>query len=280
MQIYNILSQYFFCFIYIADIEDLFKEPITIREAYLKLLSKLNSILKDYNLSTLKIALIHQSYHPNGIDIGKDLKRKIMKAISTFDLLNDLSDLSFFNWLDTQLMDVLAYACNSKSAIHLIERYKNCVYSKKLKDVLNNMVLSKKYIIDSYMNAVSMKINMDPNKITVGDVVRYCWMVENVIVDLGRGILNISHVREGCVEVTCHMPIHYNFNAYKMALHNRHKFTTINLMYIKIEKHPLIYDPWFSDFEKHSVKEITYTQHEGRLSFIMLMLLLKPCCNT
>ena len=49
-----------------------------------------------------------------------------------------------------------------------------------------------------------------------------------------------------------------------MVLHNRHEFCTIDLIHVEIGDHPLIYDPWLSDLEKHSVKQILHTHHKGR----------------
>ena len=249
-----------------AECSEFFKEPITITDAYLTLISQLNNILKDCNLSTLQAALLYQARTPDGVKLNKALKDKIKAAKSSFDLLHLIVDFPSCNWLDTRLIKALARGSGFKSAINLLESYKNFVCTKKLSDALPSF--STQHQIDAYFTAISAKVKMDPDKITVGNVVQYRWTLENVILDLGNQKLNIRHVRKGCLEVYYHIPVHCSFNAYKMALHNCHKFYTINLIHIKIGDHPLIYDPWFSDLETHSVKQIFHSQYEGK--FVLL----------
>ena len=73
---------------------------------------------------------------------------------------------------------------------------------------------------------------------------------------------NIKHVSEGCLKVNYLIPVHYSFNAYKMALHNRYKFYTIDLMHIGVGNYPLIYDPLYCDLE-HFVKKQPLQIHHG-----------------
>ena len=246
---------------------EFFKEPITITNAYSTLIAQLNNIFKESDLSTLKTALIHQARTPGGIKLQKAFKDKIMAAKSSFDLLCLVDYFPSCNWLDTRLIGVLAHGSGSKSAINLIEAYKNYVFPKKIDDVLTSFLKQPKS--KAYVAAVSMKLKMDPDKITVDDIVQYQWTVENVILDLGNQRLNIKHVRKGCLEVTYHLPFHCSFNAYKMSLHNCQKFYTIDLMQIEIGDHPLIYDPWLCDLIKISANEIFHPRHEGNFIFVV-----------
>ena len=251
----------------IAESSEFFKEPITITDAYLTLISQIIKILKDCDLSTLQAALIHQARTPDGFKLNKALKHKIEAAKSSYDLLRLIGDLPSCNWLDTRLIKALAYGSGFKSAINLLESYKNFVYTRNLSDALPSF--STQQQMDAYVTAISAKVKMDPDKITVGNVMQYRRTLKNVILDLGKQNLNIKHVRKGCLEVYYHIPVHCSFNAYKMALHNCHRFYTIHLIHIEIGDHPLIYDPWVSDLETDSVKQIFRTQYEGK--FVLLL---------
>lgn len=224
------------------------------------LISRLDGFLKECDLSTLKLALIHQARAPDGVKLNEAEKNKIMSAKSNFELLCTVGDIPCCNWLDTRLIGALAHTCGSP-AVKLLTAYKNYVFAKKLNEALPSF--PKQPNVNEFVTAVSIKIDMNEDEITVGDFVNYQWAVESVILDLGNQTLNIEHVKSGCLEVTCHMPIHCNFNAYKMALHNRHKFYTINLIHIEIGDHPFICDPWFCSLTKHPVRQILYTQDEG-----------------
>ena len=171
------------------------------------------------------------------------------------------SDVPSCNWLDTRLIGALARGCGSKSAVNLLKAYKSYVFSKKLSDALPSFV--KQPQTNTYITDVSKKFKRDPDKITINDILRYQWTIKNVILNLGNQNLNIKHVKKGCLEVSSHIPIHCSINAYKMALYNRHNLHSIDLIHIKIGNHPLIYDPWFCDLRKHSVKEIIHIEYKG-----------------
>ena len=242
------------------SVSDLFKEPITITNAYAILFKQLGNILKHCDLSALKVALIHQAHTPGGVEIEKRLKRKIKGAKSNSELLFALHKSQCCNWLDTRLIEVLAYSSESSNAVELIKAYQKYLFPKKLLDVLPKQ-LKHLETKTAYVKAVTIKTGKDPNVITVGDFIDYRWKIEDVILDLGRGMLDIDHVKEGCLEINYVTPCYYSFDIYKVVLCNRHKFYAIDIMHIEIGKLPLIYDPWPSDLERHSV---LYAHYESK----------------
>ena len=242
---------------------DVFKEPITITDAYLTLISQLNDILKYYDVSTLRAALIHQARTPDGVKLSKAFIRKLEAIESSSDLLSLVGSFPSCNWLDIRLIKALARGSRNKSAIDMLESYKNYVYTKKLFDALPSF--SKEQEKNTYVTAVSAKIKMDPDKVTVGDIVQHKSKLGSVILDLGNQNLNIKHVRKGCLQVFYVIPSQHSFRAYKMALHNCQKFYLTDLILIEIGDHPFIYDPWFCDLSKH--KQILLSQHEGKLKY-------------
>ena len=241
---------------------NLFKEPITITNAYTITFKRMGEILKCCDLMTLKGALFNQADTPHGVELGEPLEKQIDEAKSSSELLYALNRSHCCNWLDTRLIEVLAYGSESSSAIELIKAYQKQLFPRKLLDVLSKKsqhAEAKK----GYIAAVHTKTEMDPSKITVKDFINYRWTIEDVILDLGKGVLNIKHVVEGCLEIYYCMLAKCSFNAYKMAIHNRYKFHGINLIHIKIGDHPLIYDPWLSDLDNQFVKEITNSLQKG-----------------
>ena len=245
------------------NILDLFKEPITIFKAYTILCTQLDIVLKYCDLFTLKRSLFLQADTPDGIELGVNLKKKIKAAESVRLLLNVLERSKSYNWLDIRLIEVLAYGSKSYSAVELVKAYQRVLFPKKLLDVLPKKL---KHIEtkQEYVAAVHAKTKMDPSAITVKDFIDYRWTIENVILDLGKGVLNIEHINKGCLEISYLIPVHHSFNAYKIVLHNRHKFCAIDLIHVEIGDHPLIYDPWLSDLETHSVKQILHAR-QGKL---------------
>ena len=245
-----------------VEVNDLFKQPITITNAYTILYKQLGEILKCCDLVTLKGALFSQVDTPDGVELGNQLEKQIDKAESSSDLLYALKRSHCCNWLDTRLIEVLAYSSESSRAVELIKAYQKQLFPRKLMDVLSKKsqhAEAKK----EYIAAVRAKTEMDPGKITVEDFINYRWTIEDVILDLGKGLLNIEHVREGCLEIHYRISTKCSFDAYKMAVHNRYKFHGINLIHIKIGDHPVIYDPWLSDLDKQFVNESTNSLQKG-----------------
>ena len=242
-----------------VNVSDLFKEPMTITNAYTILCTQLEIVLKFCDLRTLKNALFRQADTPNGVELDENLIKKIKAARSVSRLLKVLEGSKCYNWLDTRLIEVLAYGSKSSNAVELIRAYQRVLFPKKLLDVLPKKL---DYVQTKlkYVAAVHAKTKMDPSTITIKDFLDYGWMIENVILDLSRRVLNIDHIKKGCLEINYLIPVQYTFKAYKMVLHNCPKFYTIDLLYVGIGDHPLIYDPWISDLEKFSVKQILHAR--------------------
>ena len=243
-----------------AGSSDIFNSPTTIRDAYSTLISQLGIFMKEYDLPVLKLPLIRQARTPDGVKFNKDEKSKIISAKSTSELLCIVGDISCCDWLDTRLIETLAHRCGLLS-VKLLDAYKHYVLAKKLNEALPSF--PKQPHANEFVTEVCIKMELDQIKVTLGDVVNYKWAVESVILDFSRQTMNIANVNTECLEINCHIPIHCSFDAYKMALHNRHKFYTINLIHIKIGNHPLINDPGFCGFKKNPSKKTLRTQNEG-----------------
>lgn len=244
-----------------------FEEPLSISDAYLKMIAELNGILKTCDLSTLQSVLIHQVNTPKGIKLKKVLKKRIKKKIteatSSFNLMSVLDDFPFCNWLDTRLVEALTIGSRLKSSSDLVNAYKKFLFEKKFRDVLLEFRTVKEKKVEAYVVAVSEKIHVNPDKITIGDFMNDRRKMGRAILDLENQRLCIRNIRKGCLEFSYYIPDNYSFCAYKMALYNQYKFYTINLVHIEIGKHPVIYDPWLSDLDKGTIKQSFHFHYEG-----------------
>ena len=239
----------------------LFCQSKSIGAAYASLTSTLSTILTKDNLPSLKLALISSLTFP-GVKVGEQLNETIESAKTSDDLLYTLQRSSYCNWLDTRLLEALACGSSQPAAYELIKAYEKFLHSKKLDKVLS--CFSKSKVHKPYASKVGAKIGINPNKITVGVLLKNRGELEDVILNLGKGILNIDHVQEGCLEIICSIPVHCSFVAYKNALYNRHKFHEIRLLYLTCDIHPIVYDPWLFDLEEQTIKRTEiFHEHEG-----------------
>ena len=168
-----------------VEVNDLFKQPITITYAYTILYKQLGEILKCCDLVTLKGALFSQVDTPDGVELGNQLEKQIDKAGSTSELLNALKRSHCCNWLDTRLIEVLAYSSQFSRAVELIKAYQKQLFSRKLVDVLSKMSHHAE-AKQKYIAAVHAETEMNPTNITIEDFINYRWTNEDVILDLGK----------------------------------------------------------------------------------------------
>ena len=244
-----------------TSVSDMFKEPMIISVAYSKLFNHLCILLKDFKIDALKVALINQAHAPDGVKLEKSIKDEIKAAKSINDLLLAFDDPSCCNWLNTRLLEVLAN-CSSPNAVKVLDAYKQYLFAKQLKEVLpKHEQLKQKR---AFIAKVRAKLKMDPDKVTVGDFMEHHSEIEKVVLDLGKQMLNIVDFKKGCLEINYMMPVQCSFNAYKMALHNRHKFYAIGIVHIEIGKFPLIIDPWHSELGQPSTVPTMHFQYKGK----------------
>lgn len=177
-------------------ISDLFKEPMTVVNAYATLISRLRSTFKCCDIYLLKAAFINQAHTPDGVKLDKSTKDEIISAKSSDDLLLAIAECSYSNWLNTTLLEVMACCSCAPGATETIKQYKQFIGAKKLKEVLPRQLhLASKRA--RYITAVCAIINMHSDEITVADFLRSFYYNKEIIFDLAKGILNVKHIKRG-----------------------------------------------------------------------------------
>ena len=142
-------------------------------------------------------------------------------------------------------MEALIKSSGISEAAILISKYKDTIFTKKLSEVLDKMFIpQQKKSKNAYTSRVAIKLEKDPNEITVGDLSDFPIHLEKVIMDINCGTCVLEHLGTGCLEILWLIPTHCRFHAYKSALNNHHKFCDIHLQYLHIEPYAPIYDPF------------------------------------
>lgn len=240
---------------------DLFKST-SIWDAYTLFTSELYVLLKEVDPSALKLALTSQAKAPSGIELKKSLNKAVDNATTSYELLMTLEKTPDCNWLNIRLLKAVVNGSRLSGAKNLFAAYEEFLLSKKLSEVLSQFPKSK--IKESYITEVCAKIDVSRD-VTVGDLFRYCDLLEDVILNLGKRRLRIKDIKKGCLEFSS-STTQCSFSMYKNALQNFQKFCRVHLLSLKVSGHPVIYDPWLFDLDELNVlrKEVFY-EHEGNL---------------
>ena len=132
-----------------------------------------------------------------GIALPSDVENRIDESDNLSALFKVLCRCKqYWNWMNIRILEKMAG--NSTAAKQLIKKYKNEVFSKKLKDVISEIpdlnVPKDKY------TKVEDKWNKNFNDLTIGDVVNRWSEIEKKF-NVGETML-LENIADGCVEVS------------------------------------------------------------------------------
>ena len=198
-------------------------------------------LLRKADFYIIRRSCLEQINTPNGAQLlPKDVTA--IKASKNIDELFDVLAVSaYWSWIDVRLLEAMVTASDNMNAINLIERYKNAIFKKKLKDILPDA--PGKEVKEAYYTKIVSKVDKDPNDITVEDLLRFQSQLEKVILDIKNGVCILEHLEKGCIEVHWYIPTSCVDGAYRTARVKRYKFNDLHLQSLRIGDYPVIHDP-------------------------------------
>jgi len=221
-----------------------FHQFSSVSKAFLCLTSNMTKLLRVADFFIVRRACIEQINTPDGAQLTEKDVTGINESHNIDVLLDILARSPYWSWIDVRLLEAMAVSSDIKQADMLLERYKNAIFKKKLKDVLPNAPSIQ--IKEEYYTKVVSKLNKDPNDVTVQDLLAFRKQLEKVIMDIKNGICILEHLERGCIEVYWYIPTCCVNHAYQSALQNCSKFQSIGLQHLQIGNNAVIYDPSIS----------------------------------
>ena len=197
---------------------------------------------KKFNI--IRRACIAQINSPSGAQLPPDVVQKIQNAENLDALLDTLTATKYWSWIDLRLLETLVVASGSSTALGIVNKYRETVYSMKLVDVLPNV--PNKEVKDAYFTKIVSKVGKDSHEITVGDLVELRSMLERVIMDINQGACVLDHIEDGCIKIHWFIPTHHIDHAYEVACLRRHKFHELCLLSLQIGNYPVLCDPYLT----------------------------------
>ena len=198
-------------------------------------------LLRKADFYIIRRSCLEQINTPNGAQLLPEDVTSIKASKNIDELLDVLAVSAYWSWIDVRLLQAMVDASNNKKAINLIERYKNAIFKKKLKDVLPDA--PGKEVKEAYYTKIVSKVDKDPDDITVEDLLKFQSQLETVIMDIKNGVCILEHLEKGCIEVHWYIPTSCIDGAYRSARVKRYLFHDLHLQYLKIGHYPEIYDP-------------------------------------
>ena len=209
-------------------------------KAFIALQTKMELLLKKADYRALRRACILQMRNPGGADLSQNLVEQISTRQNIDDLLDLLVCSPYWSWIDIRLLEVMVITSDNLQAVELLNNYKAAVFSKKLIDLLPNVFI--KEIQEDHFPEVITKIKKDPEEMTVGDLLLFQSNLEELVMDIKKGISILKHLEKGCVEVHWYIPTSFVDIAYQSARVRYYQFDDLHLQYLKIGHYPVIHN--------------------------------------
>ena len=221
--------------------------------AFAWLFNKLADLFGEVNFMKLKSACIQR-----GTLLPSEFKQQIKAAVALDDLLDVLDNPMYCNWLNIRLLKRIVKNVNIPEAKHLIQAYEECIYSRKVSDVMP--YFDERCFNPSHVSLVNAKIMRSFINLTVADIIKYCETLEGNM-RVYAGSVTATEYQPGCLQITCVIPIHCALHAYETVKTNFLKFRQFHIQYIKIESFPKVFAFKFSIKENDLDKSgTTYIQ--------------------
>ena len=112
----------------------------------------------------------------------------------------------FCNWIRIDFLETIAIASGKQNLENLVKRYKSAIFSKPLNEVWN--CVSHTYTKQKYYTEVKGKFDLDPEKVTVEELLKREPKLAKEIE------LHIAEIQEGSVLVTWLIPTMKVYQAY------------------------------------------------------------------
>ena len=116
----------------------------------------------------------------------------------------------YCNWMNIQLVEVIATASGNKQLEDLVNNYKREIYSRTLKQVCK--YIPQDYKKNKFYKKVKVRISKSPDNITVGELIKYNCLFPNKISSL------YVSVATNCINITWLVPTDKVYELFLFAL--------------------------------------------------------------
>ena len=194
-----------------GNLEVNFYQFKSVTTAFVTLTSKLTRLLRKADFHIIRRSCIEQINTPNGAQLLPEDISAIKTSKNIDELLDVLAISAYWSWIDefdVRLLEAMVTASDNTNAINLIEKYKDSIFKKKLKEILPDA--PGKEIKEAYYTKIVSKDDKDPNDITVADLLKFQSQLETVIMDIKKGVCILEHLEKGCIELHCSLVHSYD----------------------------------------------------------------------
>ena len=208
-----------------------FSENQNIANAFTKLSAAVTDIIQHTNFSRLQRSCIERARTPEMIYKSNEIIPFIKEA-DTFDrLCSMLADTTYWNFLDTRMMEAMATASMIPAAQETIENFKKAFFGMTLKEAA------------PYFPVIPLKPNhtelhedldRDPSEMTIDELHKHRFYLETKILKIGPDTCTICRIMIGSVTIIWQIHVDHAYQAYSRLkrFHSQSSLQAIRFMSI------------------------------------------------
>ena len=193
-----------------SDIVVAFTQDEDIDHAFTKLSASITTVIENdvnMNFAVLKRACIERAKSPKMLHKSSEIV-SIINAAKTFqDLCTMLANTTYWNFLDTRMMETLATASMIPAVQKTMENFRRTFFSMKLTEVAPYFPVIP---LGSKVNYTYFeeKLDKDPSEFTIGDLHKHRFYLETAVLNIDSNKLTIRKIFVGSIYII--WQIHYD----------------------------------------------------------------------
>ena len=199
-----------------------FPQDLNIDQAYYRLTSNINILLKNLKFEQLQQACVKELCSLGGT-LSKNLVLKVQQTRSFYSMLDVLNHSLHWNWFDMKLLEALVNASGSAKAEEWLQSFKAAYHSKKLADLIPYI---KTKPISGFTVLVE-KFNKNFRDITISELLQHKHKLEYEVLAVDKGELVLSCVKTSCLGLTWFIPQELVYKAFISMKKKRSEYPSL-----------------------------------------------------
>ena len=189
----------------------MFTQDEPIDDAFTKLSAYVTTLIQNTNFPSLQRACIEKAKSPRMLHKSNEIVPVIKEAQCFHTLCTMLADTTYWNSLDTRMMEAMATASMIPAAQVAIENYKKTFYNMTLKEAAPYFPVIP---VKPGYTTMHEDLDRDPSQMTIGELHKHRFHLETKVIQTGPDTCTICEIKIGSVTIIWQIHADHVYQAY------------------------------------------------------------------
>ena len=188
-----------------------FTQDEPIENAFTKLSAYVTTLIQNTNFPSLQRACIEKAKSPSMLHKSNEIVPVIKEAQSFQVLCSMLADTTYWNILDTRMMEAMATASMIPAAQVAIENFKKTFYNMTLKEAAPYFPVLP---VKPGYTTMHEDLDRDPSQMTISELHKHRFYLETKVIQIGQDTCTICEIKIGSVTIIWQIHADHAYQAY------------------------------------------------------------------